>query len=277
MNNKALTSFSQSFIIETKSHFKIMKIVSIGAGNLAVHLSKALQNADFDVVQVYSRTEASARELANDLKAPYTVDIDSIIGDASLYIVSVSDSAIGTLCENLTRLNGLVVHTAGSVPMKVFADKIKNYGVLYPLQTFSKSRKVSFSDIPVFIEANSDDNLQVLRKVAEAISSRVYNASSAERMQLHLAAVFGCNFVNHLYHLSAQLVRQAGFDFTALSPLILETAHKALASGNPREVQTGPAARNDREVMNKHLELLASHPEWKEIYAMMSENICKKN
>ena len=252
-----------------------MKIVSIGAGNLAFHLSKALQDAGFEITQVYSRTEVSAKALAQLLKVPYTADVGCIVDNASLYVISVSDSAIELLSERLTSLDGLIVHTAGSVPMDVFTGKLKNYGVLYPLQTFSKSRTVNFSEIPLFIEANSYDNLHVLRKVAEAISQNVYYASSTERVQLHLAAVFGCNFVNHLYHLSAQLARQASFDFSVLSPLIIETAHKALISGKPNDVQTGPAARNDREVMLKHLDLLSSLPRLKEIYEMLSESIRK--
>jgi len=252
-----------------------MKVVSIGAGNLSVHLSKALQNAGFEMVQVFSRTETSAKELAGLLQAPYTTDIESIADDASLYMISVSDDAIEYLCERLPLTDGLVIHTAGSVPMDVFAGRFKKYGVMYPLQTFSKLRPVDFSDVPVFIEANTHDNLQTLRQVAEAISRKVYEASSAERMKLHLAAVFGCNFINHLYLLSAQIARQSGFDFSVLSPLILETTHKALITENPKEAQTGPALRNDRKVMQKHIELLSSHPEWREIYVKLSENIRK--
>ena len=252
-----------------------MKVVSIGAGNLSTHISKALQNAGFEMIQVYSRTDTSAKDLAGLLQTPYTTNIGSIVNDASLYVISVSDDAIGSLCEGLPLTDGVVIHTAGSVPMNVFAGRFKNYGVMYPLQTFSKLRQVDFSEIPVFIEANAQDTLQSLRRVAEAISGKVYEASSEERMKLHLAAVFGSNFVNHLYHLSAQLAQQAGFDFNVLSPLILETTHKALVSGNPKEVQTGPAVRNDQSVMRKHMDMLASHSEWKEIYAILSENIRK--
>jgi len=252
-----------------------MKIVSIGAGNLSTHLSIALQNAGFEIAQIYSRTETSAKKLAGILHAPYTTEADVIIKDASLYIISVSDDAIELLAERLTFTEGLVVHTAGSVPMDVFAGKLKNYGVLYPLQTFSKLRPIAFSEIPVFIEANTKKNLQKLRMVAQAISHKIYDASSEERMKLHLAAVFGCNFVNSLYRLSAQIAQQAGFDFSVLSPLILETAQKAVASGNPKEVQTGPAVRNDLNVMRKHLEMLAFRPEWKEFYVLLSEYIMK--
>lgn len=253
-----------------------MKIVFIGAGNLSVHLSRALQNAGFEIAQVYSRTEASAKELAEMLHVPYTVDIGGITDDASIYVFAVSDDAIKSLSERLLFNDRLVVHTAGSVPMDVFADKSKNYGVFYPLQTFSKQRPVDFSEIPVFIEACTHENLQIIRTVAEAISRKVYHVSSEERMKLHLSAVFGCNFVNHLYHLSAQIVRQAGFEFDILSPLILETAHKAIVSGNPEKVQTGPAVRNNLNVMRKHEEMLASYPEWRKIYSVMSENILKE-
>ena len=253
-----------------------MKIVSIGAGNLSTHLSKALQNAGFEIIQIYSRTEASAKELAGLLHVPYTTDIGCIAGDASLYMISVHDDAIESLAESLTLSDRLVIHTAGSVPMDIFAGKLKNYGVLYPLQTFSRLSPVNFSEVPIFIEANAQDNLHRLRMVAQAISHNVYDASSAERMKLHLAAVFGCNFVNYFYHLSAQIAQQAGFDFSVLSPLITETAHKALLSGNPKEVQTGPATRNDLGVMRKHLDLLSTHPKWRKMYEILSENIRKE-
>ena len=254
-----------------------MRIVFIGAGNLATHLSKALKDAGFEIVQVYSHTESSARMLAVSLQVPYTTDISNIVADASLYIISVSDDVIEALVERLPLTDQLVVHTAGSVPMDIFVGKLSNYGVLYPLQTFSKMRTVDFFDIPVFLEANTSANLQLLCDIAAAVSNRVYRVTSEERIQLHLAAVLGCNFVNHLYHLAAQMTRQAGFDFGILSPLLLETAYKAIASGNPQDVQTGPAVRNDRKVMLKHLKLLDNMPQWQAVYAILSKNIANEH
>lgn len=252
-----------------------MKIVFIGAGHLAARLSQALKKAGYEIVQVFSRTEASAGKLAGTLQVPYTTDVSHIVTNAFLYIISVSDDAIESLVERLPLTDQLVVHTAGSVPMSIFTGRLTNYGVLYPLQTFSGIREVDFSRIPFFIEANTPNNLQLLENVSGMVSEKIYHASSELRMQLHLAAVFGCNFVNHLYHLAAQIAQQAGFGFGVLSPLILETAEKAVASGNPQNVQTGPAVRSDQEVMRKHLELLATRPEWQEIYTMLSNNIVK--
>ena len=250
-----------------------MKIVFIGAGNLATHLSLALQKAGFEIVQVYSRTEESAKELAGLLQVPYTTNINNVVHHASIYFISVCDDAIAPLSEKLVSSSGIIVHTAGSVPMDVFENKFDNYGVFYPLQTFSKRQQVDFSNIPIFVEANTQNNLNILQKIACSISQNVFEAGSQQRKQLHLAAVFCCNFVNHLYHLASEIAGQAGFNFNILSALILATAQKAVLSGNPKEVQTGPAVRNDRKVMEKHLDLLNAHPEWQEIYSILSKGI----
>ena len=250
-----------------------MKIVMIGAGNLATHLSEAFINAGFQIVQVFSRSDISARLLANRIKAPYTTDIKSIVIDASLYVISVNDDAISQLIEYLPVTKQLVIHTAGSVPMDIFSGKLDNYGVLYPLQTFSKSRLVNFKEIPIFLEANNNDNLTALHEIAKSISEKVYVANSRNRMFLHLAAVFCCNFVNYLYHISSDIVKQDGFNFNILAPLILETAQKAVESEDPSKVQTGPAIRNDQKTMEKHLNLLDSHNSWHDLYAFLSKSI----
>ena len=250
-----------------------MKVVIIGAGNLATHLSIALQKSGFQIVQIYNRSESSAKELSRLLQVSYTTQLCNIVDDASLYIISVSDDAIESVSKSIRSTHGLVVHTAACVSMYIFSEKFENFGVFYPLQTFSKGYPVDFSDLPIFLEANTQENLHILLNVAKSISQNVFHASLEEREQLHLAAIFCCNFVNHLYHLSGKIAQRAGFDFKVLSSLISETAKKAIFSGNPNKVQTGPAVRKDRKVMQRHLELLESNPQWHEIYSMLSENI----
>jgi len=250
-----------------------MKVVFIGAGNLATHLSEVLHNSGFQIAQIYSRTKTSAKELSELLNVPYTTHIADIIKDALIYFISVSDNAIESVSNRINLNGGLVVHTAGSVSIEIFSKKFENYGVFYPLQTFSKGHSVDFLKIPIFVEANTQDNLQILLNVAKKISQNVYIATSQEREQLHLAAIFCCNFVNHLYHLSARVAEQSGFDFNILSSLISETANKAIVSGNPKYVQTGPAVRNDTKLLQRHLDLLSFNPKWHEIYSIFSENI----
>ncbi|MDR1864892.1 MAG: DUF2520 domain-containing protein [Bacteroidales bacterium] len=253
-----------------------MKVVMIGAGNLAVHLSEALNEAGWDIVQVYSRSERSAKELAGRLGAEYTVALSDISQEATLYVLSVSDDAICEVLSGVSLPDRLIVHTAGSVPMEVFAGKFQNYGVLYPMQSFSKDCPVNFREIPVFLEANSPENLQTLQSLAGKISSKVYPLSSDKRIFLHLAGIFGSNFVNSLYVVAAQILHEAGLGFEVLSPLLLETARKAVASGCPGKVQTGPARRNDQQVLQRHIGLLAAYPEWQKLYVQMSDCIRKQ-
>jgi predicted short-subunit dehydrogenase-like oxidoreductase (DUF2520 family) len=248
-----------------------MKVVCIGAGNVATHLSKALYKAGFTITQIVSRTEDHAKMLAQSVNACWTSNPDNI-EEADLYIYSVSDSAL----EEAIRLNphkeGLHVHTAGSMSLSLFEGSKERGGVLYPLQTFSKEKAVDFKGIPLFIEASSADDLNILRELASAISNQVYEASSAQRQQLHLAAVFACNFTNHLFAIAESILHEADIPFEVLRPLIQETIDKT-ATLSPREGQTGPAIRKDFNVMEKHLEKLTDHSQWKEIYRLMSQNI----
>ncbi|MDR1672160.1 MAG: DUF2520 domain-containing protein [Bacteroidales bacterium] len=252
-----------------------VNIVMIGAGNVAVHLSRALSDAGMRVIQVYSRSELSAKNLADMLHTDCTASLAEILPTGDLYIVAVNDDAIAEVVAGLPLREQMVVHTAGSVPMDVFAEKLLNYGVLYPLQTFSREYAPDFIHIPLFAEASSPENMQLLRKVAGKISSHVYELSSDKRMLLHLAAVFGSNFVHRMYVIAAQILHEAGLDFGVLSPLIVETARKAVSSSDPARLQTGPARRNDRRVLQQHMERLSAHPEWQRLYAQLSDSIGK--
>ena len=251
----------------------IRKIALVGAGNLATQLGIALKKTGFDIVQVYSRTEKSAMKLAVTLGCPFTSSLNDM-KFADLIIVSVKDDALKTILEHLRANGAIVVHTAGSVPMEMLANCTQNYGVFYPLQTFSKGRNVHFSDIPICLEASSPKIFDELRVVAGRLSETVRAISSEERRILHLAAVFTCNFVNHLYHLGDHLLQENDLEFDLLKPLIRETAEKVMTM-KPAEAQTGPAVRFDETIINKHLNLLTDHPELKKIYSFVSESIYK--
>ncbi len=250
-----------------------MKIVFLGAGNLAYHLSKALQNAGHDIAQVYSRTLKSANELANKLNCKAANDIFNIIETADLYIVAVSDDAIKSIVGKLNISNKNIVHTAGSIPMEVLKSA-NNYGVFYPLQTFSKNSTLDFSEIPICVESNNSEFESSLFELARQISGSVWHISSEERKYLHLAAVFVCNFVNHLYSLSEELVNDKKIDFKILHPLIKETVNKAVTI-SPKLAQTGPALRNDKKTIEKHTNLLTSQPNSRKIYEIISNSIQK--
>lgn len=250
----------------------IEKVVIIGAGNLATQLGLALHEKKIQVKQVYSRTIRSAKELAEKLNASYTTDLSKLETDTDLYVIAVKDSSIQEILENLPTKNGLIVHTAGSVPMKILEGFSVNYGVFYPLQTFSKDRKVDFNNIPVCIEANHPSNLVKLQELAGKLSGTVRQINSEERKILHLAAVFVNNFVNHFYAIGADLLHENKMSFDLLKPLIQETASK-IENLNPIVSQTGPARRNDQNVIQSHLKLLEDKPEYRKIYSFVSDSI----
>lgn len=250
-----------------------MKIVLIGAGNLATHLGKALHAAGHDMIQVFSRTMQSAETLASLLDAEPLTDMAQVRDDADVYIFSVKDSALEQLVSQLCGgEKKVLLHTAGSMPMSVFRGKALHYGVLYPMQTFSKQREVDFSIIPCFVEANDEFALKQIEGLAGQISHRVFQLSSEDRKYLHLSAVFACNFANHCYAASQELLQQHGIPFDVMLPLIDETAAKVHGM-TPKEAQTGPAVRYDENVIGKQIQLLENQPYFQKIYDCMSKSI----
>jgi predicted short-subunit dehydrogenase-like oxidoreductase (DUF2520 family) len=250
------------------------KIVLLGAGNVATHLGIALQERQFPIIQVYSRTLISAKNLGKKLQTAYTNQIRELIPDAGIYIFALQDAALPELLAHLPPLPGLWVHTSGCLSLEVFAAYSERSGVLYPLQTFSKTREVFFQSIPLFIEAKRPEDEILLEEIAATLSDKVIHLSSEKRKRLHLAAVFACNFTNHLYALASGMLEEEGLSRSLLLPLIQETASKVIEM-HPREAQTGPAIRKDEIVMIKHLEMLNRDACLQELYRLLSASIHK--
>lgn len=249
-----------------------MRVVFIGAGNVATHLALAMSRSGFDIVQVFSRTQASACALAQQVDADYTTELSSFCRDADVYIYSVSDDALPGLISKVNIPEALHIHTSGSTAMNLFEQYASNYGVLYPLQTFSKSKDIDFSEVSFFVEGNSSDTENRIIHIARQLSDKVYVISSEDRLNLHVSAVFACNFVNHMYEVASELVEGSGIPFDVLLPLIEETLDKVKVI-SPYEAQTGPAVRNDIKIQEKHIEILRSKRELAAIYQMISRDI----
>ncbi len=248
------------------------RIVFIGAGNLATQLSLALQEQGCSIVQVYSRTESSAKELAQKLQARHTLLPEKIVEDADIYFVALKDSVIDEVLTKVDFQNRLVVHCSGSLPLSALEKFSDNTGVFYPLQTFSKFREVNFKTIPVFVEAGSKENEIMLLQLAQRISENVTVLDSGKRLFLHIAAVFACNFVNHFYTVASDLLESKDIPFQMIQPLIMETALKVMNTA-PQKAQTGPAVRFDENIIGAHLEALRSFPELRVMYREISESI----
>ena len=238
-----------------------MKIGIIGKGKVATHLERALAVGKDSVEMIDSRT------------------LESVDGSHDLYLISVKDDAIGEVAEKLSDRIGdsecLVAHTSGSVPMQILAPWFLNFGVFYPLQSFTKERELDYNVIPVFIEGSSKENEERLRETASRFTEKIFNADSEQRKALHVAAVLACNFVNFLYGEAAEVLEDAGYNFSVLLTLIRETLERA-ESLDPRAAQTGPAVRGDFNIVNEHLDFLKRKPGLQKVYELLSELIYEK-
>lgn len=252
-----------------------MKIALIGSGNVATLLGLELGKYH-QVTQVYSYNLANAQQLAWRLSAQ-AIDELAQLTPADVYILAVKDSVIEELAQQIVRYVGdrLVIHTSGSVDVKVLSH-LPNYGVFYPLQTFSKAKPVDWLKVPLLLEANNDASLRLMRQFAVQISGRIYNYNSEQRRALHLAAVIACNFSNFLYGEAYDYLAEKQVDFDLLKSLILETAQKAVQFV-PTDVQTGPAIRGDVMVLKRHSEMLADKPDLQRIYQVLSEGILQRH
>lgn len=222
---------------------------------------------------MYSRTEESAAALAAKVGAQPVCRMDDV-GDADVYVVAVKDAVLADVVRQLCkgRAARVFLHTAGSMPMQVFDGLAAHYGVLYPMQTFSKERALDFSRIPIFLEGSDPVALGVARTLAESVSRQVVELSGEGRRRLHLAAVFACNFANHCYELASEVLQEQGLPFSVMQALVDETAAK-VSELSPRQAQTGPAVRYDQNVMEAQLSLLADRPLAQQIYRLMSKSI----
>jgi len=243
-----------------------------GAGKVAEALCKELFHAGFIIDIVASETELNGRTLSESCNAIWSSDL--IFPDSTkIIIVAVPDHRLKSVLETLKCAPGtLVVHTAGSFGLEIFPFQIKQKGIFYPLQTFSKNRKISFIDLPFLLESSSEESSAILKNMAESIGGKVHFVDTEKRRMLHLAAVFVCNFTNHMLTMGKDIALKAGFSFEILAPLIQETILKAMDSG-PEISQTGPAIRHDQNTIEKHLELLSFSSELQKIYTEMTQSI----
>lgn len=248
-----------------------MRIVMIGSGNVATVLSRLFKKNNHQVIQVMSRHTPNAKILADELGCAYT-NYDGVTDmSADLYVVAIKDSVLFDLNKSFHLGNKVIVHTAGSITKDVLQDISTNFGVLYPLQSLRKEIE-AVPEIPFLIEGNNDESAGVIEDFAKTLSPVVKRTADEDRLKLHVAGVVVNNFTNHLYSVTEDFCQKENIDFKILLPLIQETVTR-IATFSPKEVQTGPAVRNDVFTLDKHLRLLSAHPKLKYLYLKLTDSI----
>ncbi len=251
----------------------IQNIVIIGSGNVAWHLGKVLFEAGYNIQEVYSRNIDNAKNLAQRYGANSLDEISNIGHSAHIYIIAVNDDAIVSVCESMPCVDGVVVHTSGSTGFNSL-EKFKNFGVLYPFQTLTKDKAVNFKNVQLLIEGNSPEVLGLIKQLSTDLSNKVMETTYEQRKQLHIAAIFASNFVNHFYSIANSFLKEKNLPFDLLLPLIEETTDK-IRHLEPRLAQTGPASRGDQVVIAKHLAELRKNPDYQLIYELLTKSIQK--
>ena len=251
-----------------------MRVVIVGAGNVATVFGRLMAATGHEIIQVVSSTIASAHSLAIELGCSFSDNLETLDHTADIYIVAITDSALQQIQGSIFLGDKLIVHTAGSVSKQVLSNISTQFGVLYPLQSLRKEQIGGLSPIPLLIDANNQSALATIEKFAFSLSPVVYKVEDEQRFCLHLAAVIVNNFTNHLYTLTAEYCNREGVDFNMLQPIIEETALR-LKAQLPGDVQTGPAIRDDRSTLERHMLALSNHPELKIIYQTFTESLLK--
>lgn len=246
-----------------------MTTVIIGSGNVAWHMAKAFKEAGIDLIQLYGRNEQELKKLSLEINVEYSTNQLKL---ADFYLICTSDKAIAEVSKQIPYEQALVAHTSGSLSRDVLEGSYRKAS-FYPLQTFSKNRKLDYSKIPLFVDAGWESDNILLTDLAKKISTNVMRINHEQRKQMHLSAVFACNFVNHLYAQAEIICKQNDISFNYLLPLIEETADK-IKTISPKDAQTGPAVRNDQNII-KFQENLIVNPNQLNIYKILTESITK--
>lgn len=249
----------------------VMKIVLIGSGNVATVLGRLCQKNGHEVIQVMSRHTDNAKKLAEELGCAYDNYDGKTDTTADIYIVSITDGILFDLNKSFSLGDKLIVHTAGSVTKEVLTEISSRYGILYPFQSLRKEME-HIPEIPLLVDGNTENSLLAIEAFAKTISPVVKRTSDDERIKLHVAGVVVNNFTNHLYMLAEDFCQKENIDFKLLYPLIKETTERIIQY-SPKQMQTGPALRNDVFTLDKHLKILAAHPKLKYIYLKITDSI----
>ena len=259
-----------------------MKVSIIGAGHLAWHLAKALERAEVAVNEIYARDIRKAAALADALYAAVPVNhLDFTLSKSEVFFLCISDDALETVAPRLLLPDGAVLaHTSGARPLSVLNGAVSPYhgkrvdcGVFYPLQTFSREVPVDFDQIPLLVESADARALATLTALAQRLSRKVLRVNGHERLVYHVSAVFSCNFTNHLWAMSKEILESENLDFGLLKPLIVETVNKMMEAAHPADGQTGPALRNDRQTLEAHRRFLQDDEDLIRVYTTLSESI----
>jgi predicted short-subunit dehydrogenase-like oxidoreductase (DUF2520 family) len=246
-----------------------MNYFLIGSGNMAWFMASRMQAAGHTCNGILGRNKEAVSAIAQEFNIPV---VQSINDGADACLLAVADHAIGTVAATLQLNSTVLIHHSGSVAMNALTAGATRTGVVWPVYSILKKDLPVHRQFPCLYETNGAAAQKVVQDACTAISSIQYEADSAQRQWMHLAAVVGNNFTNFLLGICTDICKEQRLPFNLLQPILQQTLDRVQLQ-DPKEVQTGPARRNDTGTQQAHLELMQAHPAWQAVYTAISAAI----
>ena len=251
-------------------------ITIIGTGNVASQIAKKFSQEGYLIDAIYGRPDSDGNTIAKQTNSIFINEPRKLPQSSDLYIVALKDDCYIEVLKKLDLAGKLIIHTSGSLKSDSLAPISNRYGCLYPLQTINKSQKVNWNNVFFYIEANNENDEKTLMKLCEKLSFKYQKADSTQRNRLHIAAVATNNFTYHLLSTIREYCEKNNLNYNDLKPLLEQSMINSFAKENYK-LQTGPAVRNDLNLIEKHLNDLRNDENLKEIYELLTHQIIKQH
>lgn len=274
MKRLCLSTWSFFISLGVIQNRSIKSLSIIGAGNIGWHLGIAFRRSGLHIKSIISRDRRKGEELAVRIGASYVDSIECIESIPDVFVICVQDKEIKGIVDVLKEKEIPLLHVSGSTSIDVFSFCKSEYGVIYPLQTFTRGVEMTYEDIPFLLEASSSVFMNCLEDLAARVTNKILHIHSKQRLKIHVAAVYACNFSNHMAAIAEKILKEEGLNLELIRPLMGQTFEK-LSTKSPLKVQTGPAVRNDEETIQKHIKALTEYASEKELYELISQQIIR--
>lgn len=253
----------------------------IGSGNLTWHLVQWLNNSSFKVLEIVkgnTPTNNSDFDFTGQ-NIVFKSRVEQLSRDSDIYMICTPDDVIESVVLQWPfELSDkqILLHCSGLKSSLILEKAARQFGVFWPVQTLIKNVP-NLCPPSIIYTAHTSYVSNVLSKMASTCTSSYEKRSDEEREKIHLAAVVVNNFCHHLLALAKEFCHHHQLDFAILQPILTETVHKALSDTSGKNIQTGPAVRNDVRTMERHIQILRDDILLKDLYQKISQSIQQKN
>jgi predicted short-subunit dehydrogenase-like oxidoreductase (DUF2520 family) len=241
-----------------------MRLGIVGGGRAAWAYGSAWKRIGWPLSGVWLRDESKSR-ITELLETP-RLDLADLAGSSELLLIAVSDRAIAEVTERVPETEALIFHASGAMLA------LRGGFSLHPLKSLPPVGRPS--DLDGTLLVFEGEHRRTAKLIASAVGARFAEVTAEQKPLYHAAAVFGANYVAASLDIAERLMSRVieGSVREDLAALALSAMENWRAHTDARRF-TGPAARGDSEVMQRHLAALRDDPQLAEIYELLAREI----